>query len=126
MFKQFYQWYQQRFIDPNLGVLVLVLLLGILTFYFLGSILMPLFVAVVLSYLLERPVTLLMRFMLSRNYGTLIVMTVFIFLCTFAVVGVLPILFKQLASLINDFPEMLNEAQTYLLTLPSKYPELAK
>ena len=124
MFKQFYQWYQQRFIDPNLGVLFFILAMAVLTFYFLGSILMPLLVAVVLSYLLDRPVTLLSRYKITRSYATLIVMGTFITLCVFAFVGILPILFKQLAALIHDLPAMLNEGQAYLMTLPSKYPDV--
>ena len=124
MFKQFYQWYQQRFIDPNLGVLFLILSVAILTFYFLGSILMPLLVAVVLSYLLDRPVTLLSHVKISRSYATLIVMTLFITLCVFSAIGIVPILFKQLAALIHDFPAMLNEGQSYLMTLPTKYPNM--
>ena len=124
MFKQFYRWYQQRFTDPNLGVLFLILILAFAAFYWLGSILIPLFVAIVLSYLLDRPVTLLTRYKISRWLATLIVMSLFIVLCVFALVGIFPILFKQAGSFIHDLPFMLNKVHDYLVKLPSIHPEM--
>lgn len=124
MFKQFYQWYQKRFTDPNLGVLFLSLIIGIVFFYVLGAVLIPLFVAIVLSYLLDRPVTLLTRYKVSRWIATLIVMGIFIILCVFSLVGILPALFKQASSFIHDLPTMLNKFQAYLINLPVTHPEM--
>jgi len=122
MFKQFYEWYENRFSDPNLSVLFLILVLAFFTFYLLGNILMPLFTAIVLAYFLDWPVHYLMRFKLSRSIATLIVMTIFITLVVFTAFGVLPTVFKQGVALVHDLPNMLNQVQTYLLTLPEKYP----
>jgi len=124
MFKQFYRWYQQRFTDPNLGVLFLIVIFAFAAFYWLGSILVPLFVAIVLSYLLDRPVTFLTRYKVSRGIATLIVMSLFILLCIFALVGILPILFKQAVAFIHDLPFMLNTGNDYLMRLPSTHPEM--
>ncbi|MEH6451773.1 MAG: AI-2E family transporter [Psychromonas sp.] len=124
MLKQLMDWYKQRFADPNLSALFLILISSFLIFYFFGSILVPLFVAVVLSYLLDWPVNYLMRFRLNRTFATLIVMLVFLSLSVFAFLGFLPTVFKQAASFIRDFPAMFNQIQAYLLTLPVLYPDI--
>ena len=56
MLKQLNDWYKQQFADPNLGVLFLLLISAVAIFYFLGGILVPLFVSLVLAYLLDWPV----------------------------------------------------------------------
>jgi putative permease len=124
MLKQLTEWYKNRFADPNLSVLFLLLTAAFLTVYFFGSILAPLFVALVLAYMLDWPVNYLMRFKLNRTVSTLIVMTLFISVAVFAFLGILPTVFKQGASLIRDLPAMFNEAQLYLATLPELYPDM--
>lgn len=120
---QLFQWYKTRFSDPNLSVLFLLLLFSFTVIYLFGNILTPLFVAIILAYLLDWPVTYLMRFKINRTFATLIVMVLFISISIFAFLGVLPTIFKQAASFIHDLPTMLNQGQTYILTLPAHYPE---
>jgi putative permease len=124
MLRQLTEWYKNRFADPNLSVLFLLLAGASLTVYFFGSILAPLFVALILAYMLDWPVNYLTRFKLNRTFATFIVMTIFISLAIFAFVGILPTVFKQGASLIRDLPAMFNEAQLYLDTLPAQYPDM--
>ncbi|WP_022943111.1 AI-2E family transporter [Psychromonas hadalis] len=124
MLGQLTHWYKNRFADPNLSVLFLLLAGAFLTIYLFGNILAPLFVALVLAYLLDWPVNYLMRFKLNRTVATFVVMTLFISLAVFAFLGVLPTVFKQGASLIQDLPVMFNQAQAFLVTLPTQYPDM--
>jgi putative permease len=124
MLRQLTAWYKNRFSDPNLSVLFLLLTGAFFTVYFFGNILAPLFVALILAYMLEWPVNYLMRFKLNRTFSTFIVMTLFISLSVFAFLGILPTVFRQGASLIQDLPVMFNQTQLYLATLPSQYPDL--
>lgn len=123
MISQISQWYRAHFADPNLSVLFLLLIFSFVVMYFLGSILTPLFVAIVLAYLLDWPVSYLMKFKINRTFATLIVMSLFLFFSIFAFLGVLPTVFKEGAAFIRDSPMMLNEGQAYLLTLPTQYPD---
>ena len=123
MFEQLTDWYKHRFKDPNLSVLFLLLIAAFLVFYFFGNILAPLFVALVLAYLLDWPINYLMRFKINRTVATFIVMSLFLSLAVFGFLGVLPTVFKQGAALIRDLPAMFNQVQDYVLTLPSQYPE---
>lgn len=124
MLRQLTAWYKNRFADPNLSVLFLLLTVACLTVYFFGSILAPVFVALILAYMLEWPVNYLKRFKLGRTVSTFIVMTVFISLAVFAFLGILPTVFKQGASFIHDLPAMLNHVQIFLAELPNKYPDM--
>lgn len=123
MLRQLTVWYKHRFEDPNLSVLFLLLAGAFVTVYFFGSILAPLFVALILAYMLEWPVNYLMRFKLNRTASTFVVMTLFISLAVFAFLGILPTVFRQGAALFRDLPTMFNEAQLYLATLPAQYPD---
>jgi len=123
MFRQLFQWYKTRFSDPNLSVLFLLLLFSFTVIYFFGNILTPLFVAIILAYLLDWPVTYLMRYKIHRTIATLIVMILFVSMSLFAFLGVLPTIFRQAASFARDLPTMLNQGQDYILTLPTHYPE---
>ena len=124
MLKQLNDWYKHHFSDPNLSVLFLLLISAFALFYFFGGILIPLFVALVLSYLLDWPVNYLMRFKINRTFSTLIVMIIFLSLAIFAFLGILPTVFRQGASFIRDLPLMFNQVQAYILTVPAQYPEL--
>lgn len=124
MFRQLSNWYKTRFEDPDLSVLFLLLISAFLIFYFFGNILAPLFVALVLAYLLDWPVNYLMRFRINRAIATFIVMSLFLSLAVFAFLGILPTVFKQGAAFVQDLPAMLNQAQAYILTLPSQYPDI--
>lgn len=123
MFGQLTDWYKHRFADPNLSALFLLLIGAFLVFYFVGDILAPLFVALVLAYLLDWPINYLMRLKINRTIATFIVTSLFFSLSIFAFLGVLPTVFKQGAALLSDLPAMFNQVQTYVLTLPSQYPE---
>ncbi len=123
MFGQLTDWYRHRFADPNLSALFLLLIAAFLVFYFFGNILVPLFVALVLAYLLDWPVNYLVRCKINRTVATFIVMLLFLSLAVFAFLGVLPTVFRQGAALIRDLPAMFNQIQDYVLTLPSQYPE---
>jgi putative permease len=124
MLRQLTDWYKNRFADPNLSVLFLLLAGAFLTVYFFGNILAPLFVALILAYMLDWPVDYLMRFKLNRTFSTFIVMTIFVSLAVFAFLGVLPTVFRQGTALIRDLPAMFNQAQAYLITLPAQYPDI--
>lgn len=124
MFKQLTDWYKYRFKDPNLSVLFLLLIAAFSVFYFFGNILAPLFVALVLAYLLDWPINYLMRYRINRSIATFIVMLLFLSLAVFAFLGVLPTVFKQGAAFIRDLPAMFNQVQDYVLKLPSLYPEV--
>jgi len=122
----FSQWYKQKFSDPNAVTLVVILLIAFLSIYFLSGLLMPVFVAIAIAFLLDLPVNRLGQYGLSRSLSTVIVVTAFVGLALVGFLGLMPIIWQQSANLIQEVPIMVSEGQKYLLTLPDKYPELIK
>ncbi|MDW6001539.1 AI-2E family transporter [Vibrio mangrovi] len=125
MFDMFNRWYKRRFSDPHAVSLFAMLFFGFLIIYFMGHLIAPLLVAIVLAYLLEWPVTKMVRFGMPRTVSVILVIAVFVSLMLVAVFGLIPTIWNQVGNLINDIPGMYSQLQHLINTLPEKYPELA-
>lgn len=124
MFEMVTRWYQRRFSDPHAVSLVAILFFGFVTIYFLGHLIAPLLVAIVLAYLLEWPVMQLRRFGLPRSVSVILVILLFVGLMLLAIFGLVPTIWKQVGNLINDIPNMYAGLQSFILSIPERYPEL--
>ncbi len=116
-------WYKKRFSDPHAVTLVFILIAIALSIYFFADILMPLLVAIVFAYLLERPVTALTRYGIPRTLSVVIVLAVSATILILIVFGILPSVWQQVVTLTADMPEMLSQLQKFSLSLPEKYPD---
>lgn len=124
MLDVFSRWYKDRFSDPHAVTLTILLVFGFGLVYFFGSLLAPLLAAIVIAYLLDWPVNSLQRWGVNRTGAVVIVLLVFLSLVVFALLGLVPTVFKQGANFIRELPYMLNQTQGYMLTLPEQYPEI--
>lgn len=122
----FSQWYKQKFSDPNAVTLVFILLVAFLSIFFLSGLLMPVFVAVAIAFLLDLPVNKLRHLGLSRLTSTIVTVTLFVGIALVAALGLMPVIWQQSSNLLQEVPHMVSEGQSYLLTLPEKYPEFIK
>lgn len=120
----FSDWYKRNFSDPNAVSLLVILICTFLFVYFFSRLLMPVFVAVGLAFLLDLPVHKLAKFGLSRSLSVTIVVFAFIGLSLLGILGLMPVIWQQSSNLIQEIPQMVGQGQTYLLALPEKYPEL--
>ncbi|WP_372769308.1 AI-2E family transporter [Pseudoalteromonas sp.] len=120
----FKQWYSRKFSDPN-AITLLMLTLGLAAaLYFFGAYIIPVMVALVIAYLLDWPVSKIMKMGFSRSLASTIVMLLFSGIAISIIVGIIPVLWQQLSNFVQDLPSMLEQGKTYLLTLPANYPEL--
>ncbi|AUI86715.1 AI-2E family transporter [Vibrio azureus] len=119
------RWYKRRFSDPHAVSLVAILLFGFITIYFLGHLIAPLLVAIVLAYLLEWPVTQMCRLGVPRTFSVITVILIFTGLMLVAIFGLVPTIWTQVGNLLNDIPSMYAGLQKFISTLPERYPELA-
>ncbi|MDF7667815.1 AI-2E family transporter [Orbaceae bacterium ESL0727] len=124
MYKLFIEWYRRRFSDPHVASLMLVIILLFLMIYFFNKILLPVLIAIVLSYLLDTPVNFLNKKGIPRTLAVILVLLVFVMIVLVGIMILLPIVWQQGVSLINNIPNMLNFINNMLLTLPKRYPEL--
>ena len=115
-------WFRERFSDPQVIILfVMILLLGLLITEF-GSMLAPVFASVVIAYLLEGPVRLLENRGAPRLAAVLAIFLLFMFFLLFALFWLLPLLSNQIAQLVNQVPSMIARGQAELMSLPERYP----
>ncbi|OIZ99445.1 AI-2E family transporter [Rickettsiella grylli] len=115
-------WLNRYIFDPELAILWLFLLFIIIVFASLGKILAPVFVSIVIAYLLQWPIHSLEKLHLPRIAAVLGVYISFVSLVIIGIVGLLPLLFRQLNNLIAELPAMVAKGQALLLYLPTRYP----
>ena len=77
MFEYVKAWYENKFSDPHSVTLLLLLIATFAFFYFFGSLIVPVLVALVIAYLLDWPVAHLEKLGLKRFTATILVMLVF-------------------------------------------------
>ena len=124
MIEMFRNWFHRYFSDPQVIILGVLLLVGFLTVFFLGSMLMPVFIGIIIAYLLEGIVQRLQRFSVPRKAGILIVFILFITCFVILVVGLFPLLSRQVVQFVQELPSMLGKGQKGLQALLEQYPDL--
>lgn len=123
MFEYISSWYRRYFTDPQAALLVVILVLAVVVIYTMGKTLAPLFASIIIAYLLEGAVQKLERRNFSRQWSVIVVYLVFLVFAVFLLLGLLPIIFRQLTQFFQEVPQMINNGQQLLLKLPKQYPE---
>jgi putative permease len=117
-------WFQRHFSDPQVVILALFLVLGVAIVVLFGRMLTPVVASIIIAYLLEGPVQRLERFGLPRLVSVIAVFTAFMAALFFLIFGLLPLLTRQLAAMVQQVPSYIQQAQDWLATLPERYPQL--
>ncbi len=126
MVQFFVNWYQRKFSDPHAVTLVVILITVFLCIYFLSSLLMPVYVALAIAFLLDLPVNKLTQLGFSRTGSVTIVVATFAGISLIALLGLMPVIWQQGSNLFQEIPKMLSQGENYLLKLPEKYPEIVQ
>lgn len=115
----------QRFL-PNSQVvsLAIVLLGGFLLIYGLLDLLMPVFVAIVLAYLLEGLVVKAQQRQASRLIAVHVVFFAFMAALGFVLFVLVPIVSEQTVQLVQHIPEIVSSTQAEIMRFPERHPEL--
>ncbi|WP_230390444.1 AI-2E family transporter [Reinekea sp. G2M2-21] len=112
------------FSDEEAVILFLLFVIAIALIYAFGSILTPLFAAVILSYLLSPLVDKLQAYKVPHWLAVTIVFLIFFGFLFVALLILVPALIKQISSLVSDVPRMMRLFQDQLALLPEKYPDI--
>ncbi len=124
MLSLFQTWFKRHFSDPQIVTLVVLLLTGFLTIFLLGAMLIPVFVSIIIAYLLEGIIQRLERFKIKRTASVIIVTALFMTCLTLALIGLFPLLVKQVALFVQELPSMLAKGQKSLTILFEQHPDL--
>lgn len=115
-------WFRRVLPNAQAVSFALMLIVGSAAVIGLGRILMPVFAAGVIAYLLEGLVGMGERQKLPRLLSVLLVFTLFMALLAFVFVALLPLLYQQTAQMIQQLPIWVNRAQDLIIQLPQRYP----
>ncbi|UJF25093.1 AI-2E family transporter [Suttonella sp. R2A3] len=117
----------QRFLrNPSLVGLVLFIISLALVFYFLGSWLLPVMIAIVVAYLLEGLIHKLERFGIRRMMAVSLVFLAFSIFITYIAIALLPTVIHQAKTLVSNLPSYFVIGQQKLMMLPEYFPNLFK
>ena len=116
------RWYQRYLSEEEAVILLIMLTVAFVVMLAFGDILAPVFVAVILAYLMQGVANLLRQrglpAELSVAVSTLLFMGGF-----FAVLfGLAPLVWRQLVALVREAPTMIEAGRKVLITLPEDYP----
>jgi putative permease len=117
-------WYRRNFSDPQAVILALLLIVGFSVVLLFGGILAPVLIALVFAYLLEGVVAKLEQWRVPRLAAVSFVVISFIVLGVVILLGLAPVLSRQVASLLREVPSMVTQGQAALMRLPELYPAL--
>ena len=115
MFEYLKSWYERKFSDPHSVTLLLLLTVLIAFLYFVGSLIIPVLVALVIAYLLEWPVLKLQSLGLARLTACATVILTFAGILVGVFVIMVPVLWQQTANLFQEAPNMLEQGKSFLM-----------
>lgn len=119
----FRNWLNRYFSDPQIIILGFLIVSGSLFILILGNMLAPVFASVVIAYLLEGMVSRLERWRIPRKASVLVVFTLFVACLMLLLIGLLPLLSRQIGQLLHELPSMIATGQKELMRLPERYPD---
>lgn len=116
-------WFR-RMLPNNQAISLLVMLTASLVIIVtLGDMLLPVFAAGVIAYLLDGLVITAERHRLPRLLAVLVVYIVFLAFVSFLLFALLPLLYQQTVQLLEQSPAWISRLQIMVMALPEKYPD---
>lgn len=119
-------WYHRHFSDPQAVKLALLLVFGFALIMLMGQVLTPVIAAIVIAYVLQGAVEKLCHLKVPHMLAVSLVVFSFVMLLMIFLLGLSPIITKQLTQFFSDLPNMLNKWQILLMNLPENYPFISQ
>ena len=118
-----HDWLKRHVSNPQIIILISILVTSALVLYFFGSILAPVLASIVIAYLLEGLVNILEKIRLPRQVAVTIVFLTFVASLVIISFVAIPLLAQQVAVMLNELPSMISFIQQQLRRLPERFPE---
>lgn len=116
-------FFKQFLPNSQAVALAIILVVSFVLIYSLSDLLMPVFVSVVLAYLLEGLVNKAERLSIPRLPAVYLVFSLFMTCLGFLLFYLMPLVSQQAVELVQHIPEILGRAQTEIMRLPEMYPK---
>lgn len=124
MFSQIKDWYHRNFSDPQVVILALWLVFGVVVVMAFGRMLAPVFASIVVAYLLEGLVARLERLGVPRMLAVSAVFSAFMAVLIVVFFGITPMIIRQVIDAAREFPGYIGQIQQFVLQLPDRYPQI--
>jgi putative permease len=121
MLKVFNRWYHQIFADEEAMILLLLITVILLLMMTLGNVLAPFVASAIFAFLLEGLVASLQRWGLPRWAALCLTYVLFVGGFLVMLVFVMPLAWRQLLALFNEFPGMVAAVQQSLIGLQQTF-----
>ena len=116
------EWFKRYFSNPEAALLFIFIVIGVLMLSTLGEMLAPLFASIVIAYLLEWAVSTLEHWKVPHMVAVIITFVLFIAILVLILVGLLPLLSRQLTNFVTEMPGVVSRLQILLEKLPQHFP----
>jgi putative permease len=103
--------------------LAIILLISFGLIYFLSDLLKPVYVSVVLAYLMEGLVSKVENWKVPRFIAVGLVFSCFMAGFAYLLFYLMPIITQQAIELVQNIPAFISRVQTLIMRLPEKYPQ---
>lgn len=117
-------WFHETFSDRQVLILTVILLIAVAGIVFIADMLAPLIAAFIIAFMLDGPVRWLTRRNVNHIVAVNIVFVGFFLAALLFLLGLLPVLFRQMGQFVARVPEMTQELQSHLVALPQRYPDM--
>ncbi len=116
-------FFKQFLPNSQAVALAIILVVSFVLIYSLSDLLMPVFVSIVLAYLLEGLVGKAENMKMPRLPAVYLVFSVFMACLGFLLFYLMPLVSQQAVELVHHIPEIISRAQTEIMRLPEMYPK---
>lgn len=117
-------WLRKTFSDPQLVLLLALVVVGILGVVFLADMLAPAIAAVIIAFLLDGPIGYLVRRGVTPWVALTLVFMLFFVGSVVTLILVVPPLVNQVAGVVENSPVLLTGIRDGLLNLQENFPDL--
>jgi putative permease len=117
-------WIERFFSDEEALIFLLILISSFAIIIGFGQVLAPVFIAIVMAYLLQGGMHYCKRKGIGHLVSTIIMFVLFVGLFLALLLVVIPATISQAGQLFYELPNMLGQGQNLLMLLPEQYPEL--
>lgn len=122
MLEIFSKWYRRYLSDEESVLLLVLLTVAVVLLATIGDTLAPVVASIVLAFLAQGLAAQLQRLGLPHALAVGVSFTVFAGIFFGFSLALLPLVWRQMLSLLSEMPAMLDRAQLFLSVLPDRYP----
>ncbi|MEH6584373.1 MAG: AI-2E family transporter [Halioglobus sp.] len=124
MLNIFRKWYERYLFEEESILLLVLIALSILAFMIIGDVLAPVLASLVLAYLMQGLSSQIQSHGFPQWLGFTVSFVVFVGVFFGVTLGLLPLAWRQMMSLVGEMPGMLEKGRLLLGVLPERYPDI--